>query len=105
MGPSGAGFPRRDHDALRTEAPGDSLRAFRPTLGEVVDSLDDPDVFEAGLPDRPQIVGLDRGPADAIGPQLRIETAHGPDILLDHNVRELEPAFRSQDAEDFSERG
>src|SRR5205807_8445914 len=84
------GFPGRDHDAFRTEALCDSLRAFRPALGEVVDPLDDPEVLEPGLPDRLQIVGLDRGPPDAIGPQLRIETAHGPDVLLDHDVRELE---------------
>src|SRR5439155_7151724 len=84
------GFPGRALDAFRTEALCDSLRAFRPALGEVVDPLDDPEVLEPGLPDRLQIVGLDRGPPDAIGPQLRIETAHGPDVLLDHDVRELE---------------
>src|SRR5438132_9450254 len=76
-GPLNPGFPGRDYDTFRTEALCDSLRAFRPALGEVVDPLDDSELLESGLPDRFQIVGLDRGPPDAIGPQLRIETAHG----------------------------
>src|SRR5439155_11450544 len=89
-GPLNPGFPGRDYDAFRTEALCDPLRAFRPALGEVVDPLDDPEVLETGLPNRPQIVGLDRGPPDAIGPQLSVETAHGPDVFLEHDVRTLE---------------
>src|SRR5437016_762689 len=104
-GPLNPGFPGRDHDAFRTEALCDSLRAFRPALGEVVNPRDDSEVLEPGLPNRPQIVGLDRGPPDAIGPQLRIETAHGPDVLLDHDVRELESTSGAQDAEDLAEGG
>src|SRR5438132_4368932 len=104
-GPLNPGFPGRDHDAFRTEALCDSLRAFRPALGEVVDPLDDSEVLELGLTDRLQIVGLDRGPPDAIGPQLRIETAHAPDVLLAHDARALESHSGSQDAEDLVEGG
>src|SRR5207244_8358311 len=90
------GFPGRDHDAFRTEALCDSLRAFRAALGEVVDPLDDSELLEPGLTDRLQVVGLDRGPPDAIGPQLRIETAHGTDVRLDHDGHDPEDTSRPQ---------
>src|SRR5205807_3276420 len=38
-GPLNPGFPGRDHDAFRTEALCDPVRALRPALGEVVDPL------------------------------------------------------------------
>ncbi len=98
-----SGFGGGDNYGFSLEGLGQSLGVFRGAGSEIVESVDDFSIFEAGFVNRLEVFALYGCSTDAVSPELGYESADFLHIALNHYVCELELAAWLEDSMNFLE--